>query len=410
MGNETKRLITLFSDEEQGGVAFKNKNRKRKIINILDQEGECTIPEIAQKINISVPTATSLLTELLKEGLIQDYGKIDASVGRRANLYGLSSNACYFIGVDVRDHYLNMGLIDFKKNLTLANMHIPFKLENTQHSLETLISLLKDFIKKSQSSEKNILSICINLTGRINTTSGYSYSFFHFSENPLASIIEKEIGLKTFLENDSRAMGYGEFHMGVVKNEKDVLFINIDYGIGMGILIDGKVYYGKSGFSGEIGHIPLFNNEIICHCGKKGCLETEASGRALIRLFKEKIKEGLVSSIINEKKSIENITLDNIIKGAKQEDVLIIELLSEMGDKLGRGLAVLINLFNAELVVLGGALMATGDYLFLPTKTAINKYSLGLVNNDTKLCISQLGEKAGIIGSGLIARNRMLSI
>ncbi|KYP15859.1 ROK family transcriptional regulator [Flavihumibacter sp. CACIAM 22H1] len=403
------KLRALFTDEEQGGVAFKHLTRKREIIGLLDTQEECTIPEIAQNLNISIPTATSLVTELLEEGIIEDCGKIDSIAGRPANHYGLLSDACYFLGMDVRDKYINIGLLDFKKNLTHTDMEIPFELENTSQSLNRLIEILQNFLNGPQVKEKNIFSICINLTGRINTTNGYSFSFFHFSEEPLALYIENKVGIKVFLENDSRAMAYGEFHKGVVKNEKNVLFINIDTGLGLGILIDGKVYYGKSGFSGEFGHIPLFDNEIICHCGKKGCLETEASGRALLRMFNQKIQEGSVSSIFSSGGKLETITIQDIIEGARQDDVLCIELISKIGYNLGRGLAVLINLYNPELVILGGSLTATGDYLYLTTKIALNKYSLSLINSDSKLSISRLKEKAGILGSALIARNRTLS-
>lgn len=403
------KLKELFTSEEQAGVAFKHVTRKREIISLLDAHEECTIPEISQNLNISIPTATSLVTELIEEGIIEDCGKIDSIAGRPANHYGLLSDACYFLGMDVRDNYINIGMLDFKKNLIHAEMEIPFALENTSQSLDRLIEILRTYLNDTQVKEKNVLSICINLTGRINTESGYSYSFFHFNEEPLAAYIEKKIGIKTYMENDSRAMAYGEFHKGVVKNEKNVLFINIDYGLGLGILIDGKVYYGKSGFSGEFGHIPLFDNEIICHCGKKGCLETEASGRALLRMFNKKIQEGSVSNIFKDDNRSQGLTINDIIEATKQEDVLSIELISKIGYNLGRGIAVLINLYNPELVILGGSLTATGDYLYLTTKIALNKYSLSLVNSDSKLSVSKLKEKAGIIGSALIARNRTLS-
>ena len=249
----------------------------------------------------------------------------------------------------------------------------------------------------------------INLSGRINNTNGYSYSFFHFQEEPLSTYIENQIGIRTYLENDSRAMAVGEFYVGDITNEKNVLFVNVDYGIGMGIFIDGKIYYGKSGFSGEFGHTPVFNNEIICHCGKKGCLETEASGSAIIRLLHEKINEGSTTSLLKRHKNITDITLTDIIQAAKQEDTLCIELLAEIGEKLGRGLAMLINIFNPELIILGGTLSETDDYLRLPVKSAINKYSLSLVNTDTQLKISKLGEKAGYLGACLLARNKIFS-
>lgn len=205
-------------------------------------------------------------------------------------------------------------------------------------------------------------------------------------------------------------MASGEFCCGVVTNEKNVLFVNMDYGVGLGILVDGKVYYGKSGFSGEFGHIPFFNNEIICGCGKKGCLETEASGVALLRNFKNKIAQGLSSTLLKNDKTDEDIRVTDIVQGAIEEDILCIELIAEIGEKMGRGLAVLINLFNPELVILGGTLSATGDYIKLPIKSALNKYSLNLVSSETKLMLSKLGENTGVFGSGLMARNSLLMV
>jgi predicted NBD/HSP70 family sugar kinase len=204
-------------------------------------------------------------------------------------------------------------------------------------------------------------------------------------------------------------MSYGEFCSGIVRNEKNVLFVNIDYGVGLGILIDGKLYYGKSGFSGEFGHIPFFNNEIICHCGKKGCLETEASGSALLRMFEQKIQQGSSSLLVTKGKTTGELRLTDIIEAAQAEDVLSIELIADIGEKIGRGLAVLINIFNPELVILGGTLAETGDYIRLPAKSALNKYSLNLVSGDTELKMSKLGEKAGVTGGCLIARNKVLS-
>lgn len=403
-------LQDVFSDDNFSGVALKNKALKKLIFNFLDQTESSSITELSKELNISVPKTTSLVNELIEEGLISDYGKIDSTGGRKASMYGLVSDACFFLGVDVKKYYINIGLLDFKKHLVTQKNRIPYKLENTPESLNQLIQIIQGFIKDLPIKKDKILSLGINLSGRIKNTIGYSYSFFHFQEEPLSSIIQNEIGIKTFLENDSRAMAFGEFCFGEVSTEKNVLFVNIDYGIGLGILIDSKVYYGKSGFSGEFGHIPFFDNEIICHCGKKGCLETEASGTSLIRKFKEKIKQGSSSVLIKKNKSLESITLTDIIQAAKNEDVLCIELLAEVGDKLGRGLAVLINVFNPELIILGGTLSETGDYLRLPARSAINKYSLSLVNSDTELKLSKLGEKAGILGACLIARNKILAV
>ncbi len=404
--SSTHSLMEVFGEQITGtGVVLKNKGLKKDIINQLDADGDLTIADLSRELNISTPKITSMVNELIEEGLLQDLGKIDSTGGRRASIYGLVNDACYFIGVDVKRYYINIGLLDFKKHLVSVDEKIPYPLENTQQSLTALIDTIRNFIKEQGISKDKILGIGINLSGRVNNITGYSYSYFHFHEEPLVATIEQELGIRTFLENDSNAMAYGEFAHGVVTNEKNVLFINLDYGTGSGIIVDGKVYYGKSGFSGEFGHIPFYDNEIICGCGKKGCLETEVSGQALLRKVKEKMGAG-AATILTKKK--EELKLEDLIEAAKQEDVLMIELLADMGEKLGRALAVLINLFNPELVILGGTLAETGDYLRLPARSALNKYSLSLVNNDTQVKLSKLGEKAGVMGGCLIARNKVL--
>ncbi|HZI01362.1 MAG TPA: ROK family transcriptional regulator [Flavisolibacter sp.] len=405
----SKLLFDVFSDDNISGVAFKNKALKRSMINFLDHAGNVTIAELCKEFNISTPKIINLVNELIAHGIIKDYGKVDSTGGRRANKYGLVADAGFFIGVDVKRYYINIGLLDFKRNLVSLKENIPYRLENSQESFQSLIKSIKQFISELPIKKNKILGAGINLSGRINHTTGYSYSFFNFREEPLAQVIESELKIKTFLENDSRAMAYGEFCCGVVYEEKNVLFVNMDYGIGLGVLIDGKVYYGKSGFSGEFGHIPFFNNEIICHCGKKGCLETEASGYALLRNIKEKIDAGSSSQLATKHQHLDDLQLRDIIEAAKNDDMLCIEMIAQVGEKIGRGLGVLINLFNPELVILGGTLAQTGDYIKLPIRSALHKYSLSLVNNDSQLRLSKLGEKAGVIGGCLIARDQIFN-
>ena len=203
-------------------------------------------------------------------------------------------------------------------------------------------------------------------------------------------------------------MTYGEFLKGCVKGEKDIIFVNVSWGLGIGIIIDGKIYTGKSGFSGEFGHTNVFDNEIICHCGKKGCLETETSGSALHRILIERVQKG-ENSILSKRIAMKDnpLTLDEIISAVNKEDVLCIEIIEEIGQKLGKQIAGLINIFNPELVIIGGTLSMTGDYLTQPIKTAVRKYSLNLVNKDSVILTSKLKDRAGIIGACMLARSRM---
>ena len=402
--------MTFFeeiNEENITGVAYKNINVKKSVISYFANTGNSTIADLCKELGLSAPKVNSILNDLISDGLVKEYGKVDSTGGRRPNLYGLVPESAFFIGVDVKQNHINIGISDLQKNIIRLVDNQPYKFSNSPDSLNELCNLIKLFIRDLQIPKDKILGVGINLSGRINYATGYSYSFFHFNEEPLSKVIEASIGIKVFLENDSRAMAFGEFSSGIVKNEKDVLFLNLDYGLGMGIMLNGHLYYGKSGFAGEFGHMPIFKNEIICHCGKKGCLETEASGWALTRMFKERLREGSSTSL---QIKAEDIQLEDIIEAAKNDDTLAIELIAEIGENLGRGIALLINIFNPELIVIGGLLASTDEYLRLPIKSAINKYSLSLVSADTQLKVAKLGEKAGVIGACLLVRNRLFDL
>ncbi|PSL27322.1 ROK family transcriptional regulator [Dyadobacter jiangsuensis] len=389
---------------------YKTKDPAGIILGYLANHGSMTLPELGKRLNISVPKVTVLVNELRNEGLVSDYGKVDSSGGRKPNLYGVAAEAAYFIGVDVKQSHITIGLLNLDKTLVRNSGKMDYELTNAVESRDTLCGHILDFINGLSVPKDRVKGVGINLSGRVNYRTGHSYSYFHFDDRPLSEIVEEKIGFPVFLENDSRAMAYGEFCLGAVENEKDVLFLNLDYGIAVGILMGGELYYGKSGYAGEFGHMPVFQNEYICRCGKKGCLETEAAGWALERMFRDKIREGSSSLITTKIAEPDRITMDDIIEAAIADDVLAIELIAQLGDNIGRGIASLINVFNPELVILGGGLLATGDYIGLPIKTAINKYSLSLVNNDTRLMHSRLGEDAGLLGACLLVRNRFLGI
>ncbi len=389
-------------------IGSKNALLKKKIITHYIYNGCSTITDLSKELDLSVPTVTKFISEMCEEGYINDYGKLETSGGRHPSLYGLNPESGYFIGVDIKKFAINLALINFKGDMLELKMNTPYKFENTPEALEELCKLIKDFIAETEVKLEKVMNICINISGRVNPESGYSFSMFNFSENPLADVLRKKIGFPVCIDNDTRAMTYGEYMKGCVTGEKNIIFVNISWGLGIGIIIDGKIYTGKSGFSGEFGHINVFDNEIICHCGKKGCLETEASGSAFHRIFLERIKNG-ETSILSERLKEKNkaLTLDELIAAACKEDPLCIEIVEEIGQKLGKQIAGLINIFNPELVIIGGTLSRTGDYITQPIKTAVRKYSLNLVNKDSAILTSKLKDKAGIIGACMLARSRM---
>lgn len=380
---------------------------EKNVITYFIHNGNSTITDLAQELNLSIPTTTKFVNEMCKTKILNEFGKLETNEGRRPNLYGLNPTSGYFLGVDINEFSVNIGMMNFKGDMEELKMKIPYSIDNTMSSLDELCGLITNFIQESEVDANKIINININFSGRVNPETGYCYSIFNFSESPLTKIISDKINMHVSIDNDSRSMAYGEYIKGCVKGEKDVLFINISWGLGMGMILDGKLYKGKSGFSGELGHVHTFDNEILCKCGKKGCLETEVSGQALCRIVNEHIKAG-ESSILSKKHSEEKpYTLEEIIDATNHEDLLCIDIVEKMGQKLGESLAGLINIFNPELVVIGGILSLTGDYLLQPIKASVRKYTLNIVNKDTSIVLSKLKEKAGITGACMLARTHI---
>ncbi|MDP3437955.1 MAG: ROK family protein [Bacteroidales bacterium] len=383
---------------------------KKDIIRLLVIGGNYSITDISKEMNTSVPTITKLIVELISESYVLDFGKQGTNGGRRPNVYGLNPDAGYFAGVDISKDFISMGVINFKGEMNEFVGNREFVMENTIESLDSLCSIINSFLNKLSIPRDKILSLGVNLSGRVNSESGYSYSFYFLGEKPLSMLIEERVDCPVYIENDSRAMTYGEFMMGSDSHVKNMIFINASWGLGIGIIMDGRLYYGKSGFSGEYGHFPFFDNEIICRCGKRGCLETGVSGSAIHRMFTERLKEGRVSMLSGKFNNGLEITLEDIMDALQKEDVLAIEIIECVGNEMGKAISGLINLFNPELIVLGGTLAAAKEYIMLPIRSAINKYSLILVSKDTKLKLSRLGEKCGVTGACMLVRSKTLGL
>ena len=388
----------------------KNTALKQKIIGLCINDGGFSVADLSKELGTSIPTTTKLVDELLEEGLLEDRGKQGTNGGRRPSIFGLNPSAGYFVGVDIRRKFISYAVTDFNGTSLAYHDHLNFTVQNSEESFIELCNFLRKSLSENNIDSEKVLAYGFNLTGRVNNETGYCFSYFIGEDKPIGSVLEKELGKPVFIENDSRAMAYGEYIAGVVKGEKNILFLNVAWGLGMGIIVDGKLSYGKSGFSGEIGHFPLLENNQVCHCGKIGCLETGASGSAVYRIFMEKLKEGRASVLSEMHARGERIHIEDIIDAMQEEDVLAIEVIEEIGTVLGRAIAGLINIFNPELIIIGGNVASANEYLLLPAKSAVQKHSLNIINSDTSIKLSKLGKKAGSIGSCMLSRSKFLGL
>ena len=389
-----------------------NKNTliKKTILFLCIEHGEHSISALSDAVGASVPTVTKLIGELIDEGFMIDLGKSGTSGGRRPSIYGLNSEAGYFVGVDIRNTHACVAVTDFKGGLIAFKDDIPFKMLANEESIHNIASSIREFISRANIEWNKIMGLGVSIPGRVNPVTGYSNNYSFDDNRPISRILEEDLGIHIVLENDSRAMTYGEYLGGGLK-EKNMLFVNVSWGLGMGIIADGRLYYGTSGFSGEFGHFPLLDNGQMCRCGKLGCLETGASGSALVRMITDNLAAGGASSLAPKFKAEGKVNLNDIFEAVRNEDTLAIETVEQIGTNLGKGLAGLINIFNPQLVVIGGKVaVAAGDYLMLPIRTAIKRHVLNIANQDTSIKLTKLRQKAAPIGAALLVRSRILGM
>lgn len=404
---EISEMTNKFIQEINSGS--KTGSLKKEILCYYINNGENSLADLGKEMNLSIPTITKLVMELMEDGYVVDFGKQETSGGRRPNIYGLNHNSGYFVGVDIDHSSINIGMINFNGSLIDIKSDIPYKIGETTESIYALCNIINKYLDESDIPRNKILNVGVNISGRVNPRTGHSHSFF-LSERPLTEIFTEKLGIPTTIDNDTRALAYGEFLGGCVNEERNIIYINVGWGLGNALIINGELYYGKSGFSGEFGHNPTFENEVLCHCGKKGCLETEASGSYIHRTFIEKLNNGEISVLSKKYDAGEKITITDIIEAALNDDTMAIELIEKVGTTLGKATAGLINIFNPELVVIGGTMAMAEDYLYLPLQSSIKKYSLNLVSSDSEIKLSRLGNKAGVIGACMLARSKTVGL
>ena len=301
------------------GIVQKNNILKRNIIAHMAIEGDSTLADLAKQLHISIPTVTKLVDELLVEGIVADRGKIETSGGRRPNVFGLTNSSIYFAGAEVSRDQIIMVVTDLQNNIIHSERKSDFALDDTDECLETICSTIENFIDRSGIDRTKLLGIGVCMAGRVNPNTGRSYKYFTAKEESLSEIMEKRFGHKVLLENDTRARCYGEYVKGCNGAARNIVYLNLGRGVAIGVIIDGELYYGKSGFAGEFGHTPYFDNEIICDCGKKGCLETEVSGVAIENKMMTQIRNGRTTILMDKYQKQHKIHISDIINAANKD-------------------------------------------------------------------------------------------
>ena len=385
----------------------KKNSLKLVILNELYHNSCKSIPELSKLIHMSTPTITRAIDELIESGFLIEEGIGTSSGGRRPNLYGLNPSAKYVLGVDISRNHIRLGLFNFSNQPVVDIKVLDEGLEVSTDFMRSLKESVNDFIIESGIDKTKLMGIGIALPGLIDLHTGISYSYLQ-DEKPATIQFENIFDYPVFVENDTKAMALGEQAFGLAQGKQNVLCLNIGSGIGLGMILNGKLYKGNSGFSGEFGHIQVDPDGQLCYCGKIGCLETLASGTTMIKKARKEISDGattVIRSMISG--DLNKITIEIVLSAAQRGDQFAIGLLSNIGEHLGRGIAVLIHLFNPELIIIGGELTKAENYIVDPIQQNLNKFTIAKIRRDAQIITSGLGQNAGLMGTVAMVMNKV---
>ncbi len=382
-------------------VNAKNEIRRRLTLRALLDNGPLSLTDLAKKTGMTLPVVSIIVSSLRRSRLVVDGSDgVASQVGRPPSIVKLNASAGFILGVDIGRLFTNFVVLDLGTNIVAQTRRKSVTLGNDIRVLSELEKEIRIVLTEAKASWDKVLGIGISLPGMVRGKQGLGETYFNFGEEPVTEILSKRFDKPVHLEHDLEAMAFGERWFGAARNIDNAVCINVGWGLGVGIVIDGKVYYGEDGYAGEFGHIQVVKNGELCYCGKKGCLETVASGRAVTRLAKEKISAGAKSLIMRDLvKKVEDIDAETVLKAAAKGDEFSIEILDEAAKYLGAGVAVLINLLNPAMVIFGGGIFTAAPYLLETVRVNALKHSLVPLGRNVKFVTSSLGNKAGALGA-----------
>lgn len=393
--------MTSISEEPSSVIDIRKNRLRSNLLLELFQSGDTSINKMARLFHASIPSATAIVNELIREGWMVETGTGPARAGRPPVLYGLNPQKYLTLIIDINRHETQLVIFDLKNQL-IVKRQIDIKLDDTSTFLTNLLTKTDNFLEDHGIRRDRLWGIGISMPGLINAQYGINQTYLSLTKpgEPLAHRIQEHFQRPICLINDTRATTIGEHRFGLAKEKSHVLTINSDWGIGLGILLNGEVFNGASGYAGELGHIQVRPDGMLCHCGKIGCLDTVVSAMALIRQAQEGIKAGRVSILPQMVQgNIEALDTHHVIEAAHAGDEFSIDLLSNVGTELGKGLATAVHLFNPEIIIVSGVLADAGPFISNPIEQAINKYCLSDFKSSLTIRISQLGTKARLLGT-----------
>ncbi len=386
---------------ERGGSrgsleSLRELNRLR-VVDALRSAGRLSRSDIARRTGLSRSTVSTLVGDLVERGFIVERADdaLSGAVptqGRPPTMLSLDRSAGAAVGIDFDHDRVRVAVSDLSRTVLAEAMELVDVDHDAGRSMDLAASLVDRALADAGIDATRVLGAGVAIAGPVDAARSalHPSSILPGWEGvDLADELGARLGLPVHVDNDANLGALAEVTLGAGRDARTAAYLQVGGGVGAGLIVDGRPFRGAFGAAGEMGHVVVDDEGAICRCGNRGCLETVASGPALTRLLADSRNETL--------------TVAQIIELAKDGDLGCRRAIADAGRHVGRAVGALCNLFNPEMVVVGGELSAAGELLLGPLRESVMRSAVPMATEGLEVVAGVLGERANVLGALALA-------
>ncbi|GEK57690.1 sugar kinase [Marinococcus halophilus] len=386
---------------QTGSFQWMKSINKSIVLNKIRSEGPISRAQIAKETNLTPPTVSANVRELIEQGIVKESRLGDSQGGRKPTMLVINSSDFYIIGLDAGPTEVEFGLADLSGTV-IHHLRANINLMEETAFLNVVKKGIHDLLNEIPLMRDKVIGIGVAMHGVVDISTGTSLFApnLHLRNIPIKEELEKEFGFLVKVENDARAMALGEAWFGSGENVTSMVAVNVGRGIGSGVVINGELYHGEYDIAGELGHMAIDVHGRRCACGSNGCLQTVASGPAVAERAVESLKNHSESKIWELiEGDLGRVSGEIIFTAAEAGDPLAADILRQTGEYLGIGLTNLIHIINPTKIIIGGGVSASGKYVLDQIRQTIQERALTQQAKQTKVVITEFGSQATMLGA-----------
>jgi predicted NBD/HSP70 family sugar kinase/biotin operon repressor len=378
--------------DRSGSLESQRERSRRSVIAALRSAGVTSRADLARRTGLSRTTISSLVAELLREGLVAEHadrsGSPSAMGGRPPVLVSLERSAGVAVGIDIGKRHVSVAVADLSHAVLAERRERVDGEHDADEAMLVATDLVDRALAEADVDRELVLGVGMGLPGPIHAqtgTVGSAAILPGWVGLQAATAMGDRLALPVHVDNDANLGARAEHVWGAGRGVDDMIYLKVSNGIGAGFVLGGRVYSGAGGTAGEIGHTIIDEDGPVCRCANRGCLETLASGAAAVELLQPTMGA--------------DFTLSRLVELTRQGHPACTRVVADAGRHIGRAVAGVVNLLNPRRVVVGGELAACGDVLLEPLRNETRRHAILSAADDVEIVGSPLGDRAQVLGA-----------